>query len=72
MELGKYPVTAIKAKLSPPGRVSIGYGHLEKVVAAHAKWKATHPEIAEIDEEIRALRQPVATAEADDSYREAF
>jgi GT2 family glycosyltransferase len=58
------PLTAIRAKLSP-GRVPVGYGHLEKVVAAYAKWKAAHPEIAKIDDEIHALRRSVATADAE-------
>jgi GT2 family glycosyltransferase/glycosyltransferase involved in cell wall biosynthesis len=58
------PLTAIRAKLFP-GSVSIGYGHLEKVVAGYAKWKAAHPEIAKIEEEIHALRRPVATVDAE-------
>ena len=58
------PVTAIKAKLFP-GSVTIGYGYLEKIVAAYTKWKDAHPEIAKIDEEIDALRRAVATAETE-------
>jgi GT2 family glycosyltransferase len=58
------PIRAIKAKLAP-GQVSIGYGHLERIVAAYSEWKTAHPEIAKIEEEIRALRLPVATREAE-------
>ena len=58
------PLIAIKGKFSPD-RASIGYGHLEKVVASYAKWKTAHPEIAKIEEEIHALRRPVATRAAD-------
>jgi len=39
------PGTAIQAKLFP-GKVSLGYGHLEKVVAAYSEWRASHREIA--------------------------
>ena len=56
------PLSAIRAKLSS-GQSSIGYGHLEKIVAAYSEWKAAHPEIAKIEDEIRALRRPVATKE---------
>ena len=51
------PGTAIQAKLFP-GKVSMGYGHLEKVVAAYSQWCASHPEIAKIDDEIRKLQFP--------------
>jgi GT2 family glycosyltransferase len=57
------PLVAIRAKLSPD-QPSVGYGHLEKIVAAYSKWKTAHPEIAKIEDEIRALRRPVATREA--------
>jgi GT2 family glycosyltransferase/glycosyltransferase involved in cell wall biosynthesis len=56
------PLSAIRAKLSP-GQSSIGYGHLEKIVAAYSEWRDAHPEIAKIEDEIRALRRPVATKE---------
>src|SRR5206468_4003329 len=49
------PVSAIQAKLSP-GRASIGYGHLEKIVEAYSQWRASHPEIAKIDDEIKTLQ----------------
>ena len=52
------PGTAIRAKLFP-GKVLPGYGHLEKVVAAYSKWRASHPEIAKIEDEIKALQFPM-------------
>src|SRR6266567_3605756 len=51
------PVSAIQAKLSP-GRASIGYGHLEKIVEAYSQWRASHPEIARIEDEIKTLQSP--------------
>ena len=54
------PITGIKAKLSSD-QASIGYGHLEKIVAAYSEWRAAHPEIATIEDEIRALRLPIVT-----------
>ncbi len=51
------PVAAIEAKLFP-GKVSMGYGHLEKIVAAYSEWRASHPEMAKIEDEIRALQFP--------------
>jgi hypothetical protein len=51
------PGIAIQAKLLP-GRVSLGYGHLEKVVAAYSQWRASRPEIAHIDDEIKSLQFP--------------
>src|SRR5438128_443929 len=51
------PMTAIEAKLFP-GKVSMGYGHLEKIVAAYSEWRASHPEIAKIEEQISALQFP--------------
>ena len=51
------PGATLKAKLShrknPPG-----YGHLEKIVAAYDKWRAEHPEVAKIDDEIKAAMVP--------------
>ena len=52
------PGTAIRAKLFP-GKVLPGYGHLEKVVAAYSQWRASHPEIAKIEDEIKALQFPM-------------
>jgi hypothetical protein len=51
------PRTAIQAKLFP-GKVSLGYGHLEKVVAAYSQWRASHPEVANIDDEIKSVQFP--------------
>jgi GT2 family glycosyltransferase len=51
------PGAAIQAKLFP-GKVLPGYGHLEKIVAAYLKWRASHPEIAKIEDEIKALQFP--------------
>jgi hypothetical protein len=51
------PGTAIQAKLFP-AKVSLGYGHLEKVVAAYSQWRASHPEIAKFEDEINALQFP--------------
>jgi hypothetical protein len=36
-----------------PGK---GYGHLDKVVAAYSRWRASHPEIGKLDDEINALQ----------------
>ena len=51
------PGATLKAKLSH-GKVSGGYGHLEKVVDSYAQWRTRHPEIATIDEEIKAAQVP--------------
>ena len=66
------PGATLKAKLSH-GKVSGGYGHLEKVVKAYAQWRAAHPEIAKIDEEIKASQVPTIPrtplAETDEQVR---
>ena len=50
------PVAAVKAKISRQKvRESLGYGHLEKIVAAYQKWRTTHAEVAAIDNQIQAL-----------------
>jgi GT2 family glycosyltransferase len=50
------PVAALKAKLSSrKSRALLGYGHLEKIVSAYQKWRAAHPEVAAIDDQIQAL-----------------
>ncbi len=69
------PGSAIQAKLFP-GKVLPGYGHLEKIVAAYLRWRASHPEIAKIEDEIKALQfptipkvpsaEPATTSESDD------
>jgi GT2 family glycosyltransferase/glycosyltransferase involved in cell wall biosynthesis len=51
------PGATLKAKLSH-GKISAGYGHLEKIVTAYLQWRAAHPEIAKIDDEINAARAP--------------
>ncbi len=51
------PGAALKAKLSH-GKVPAGYGHLEKIVAAYGKWRTEHPEVAKIDDEIKATLVP--------------
>jgi len=54
-------VAVIKAKLSR-GKVPTGYDPLDKIVAAYSRWRASHPEIGKLDEEINAL-QSQATPE---------
>jgi len=51
------PGATLKAKLSHR-KVSGGYGHLEKVVNAYAQWRTGHPEIATIDQQIKAAQVP--------------
>jgi len=57
------PGTAIQAKLFP-GKASLGYGHLEKVVAAYSQWRASHPEIAKIDDTTKAARSSILPSNA--------
>ena len=47
------PGATLKEKLSH-GKPVPGYGHLEKIVAAYSKWRREHPEIAKIDDDIKA------------------
>ena len=47
----------IRAKL-PHGKASTGYGPLDKIVAAYSQWRASHPEVAKIEDEINALQFP--------------
>jgi O-antigen biosynthesis protein len=51
------PGATLKAKLSH-GKTPPGYGHLEKIVAAYSKWRKEHPELAKIDDEIKAAQVP--------------
>ena len=51
------PGATLKAKLSHRKAPS-GYGHLEKIVAAYSKWRTEHPELAKIDDEIKAALVP--------------
>ncbi|HTE91323.1 MAG TPA: glycosyltransferase [Terriglobales bacterium] len=54
------PATVIRARLFP-GKVSVGFGHLEKIVDAYSQWRASHPEITKIEDEIRTLQFPTMT-----------
>ena len=45
----------IKAKLSR-GKVSTGYDPLDKIFAAYSRWRASHPAIDKLDDEIDALQ----------------
>jgi O-antigen biosynthesis protein len=50
------PLATLKAKLAPrKARALLGYGHLEKILAAYQKWRAAHPEVSAIDNQIQAL-----------------
>src|ERR1051326_6971161 len=50
------PISTLKAKLSSSNsRDSLAYGNLEKIVAAYRKWRSSHPEMATMDDEIKAL-----------------
>jgi GT2 family glycosyltransferase len=51
------PGATLKAKLAH-GKPPPGYGHLEKIVAAYSKWRAEHPELSKIDDEIKAALVP--------------
>src|SRR5436190_2018523 len=51
------PGATLKAKLSH-GKAPLGYGHLEKIVATYSKWRKEHPELAKIDDEIKAAQVP--------------
>jgi GT2 family glycosyltransferase len=51
------PGATLKAKLSR-GKAPPGYGHLERIVAAYSKWRTEHPELAKIDDEIKAAQVP--------------
>ena len=51
------PGSAIQAKLLR-GKTMPGYGHLEKIVTAYSRWRASHPAIAKIEDEIKALQFP--------------
>jgi len=49
------PGATLKAKLAHR-KGPAGYGHLEKIVAAYSKWRKEHPEIKQIDDEIKAVQ----------------
>ena len=64
------PIAALKAKLSPEkSKHLLGYGHLEKAISSYEKWRASHPEIAEIDDEIQGLISGTDPAPARDPAR---
>src|SRR5205823_5711758 len=47
---------ALRAKLLPrKSRALLGYGHLERIISVYQKWRASHPEVAAIDNQIQAL-----------------
>ncbi len=50
------PGATLKAKLSRKNLQ--GFGHLEKIVAAYNRWRTEHPELAKIDDEIKAAMVP--------------
>ncbi len=49
------PGATLKAKLSHR-KAPAGYGHLEKIAAAYSKWRREHPEIKNIDDQIKAIQ----------------
>jgi GT2 family glycosyltransferase/glycosyltransferase involved in cell wall biosynthesis len=51
------PGAVLKAKFSQE-KILPGYGHLEKIVKAYSQWRASHPEIAKIEDEIQSLQFP--------------
>ena len=56
------PGAALKAKVSPnKSKDLLGYGHLEKAISSYDQWRATHPEIAAIDDEIQSLLSGIAS-----------
>ena len=55
------PIAALKAALLPKRRL-MGYGHLEKIVSAYAKWRSNHSEVDKVDEAIHALESGTSLA----------
>ena len=55
------PVAALKAMLFPKRRL-LGYGHLEKIVSAYAKWRSDHSEVDKVDDAIHALESGANSA----------
>jgi O-antigen biosynthesis protein len=50
------PFSALKARLSPAkSQGLLGYGHLEKIIAAYQKWRTNNKEVTAIDDQIQAL-----------------
>ena len=50
-------VAVIKAKLSR-GKVPTGYDPLDKIVTAYSHWRVSHPEVANIHDEIKSAQFP--------------
>jgi hypothetical protein len=50
-------VAVIKAKLSR-GKVPTGYDPLDKIVTAYCHWRVSHPEVANIHDEIKSAQFP--------------
>ncbi len=51
------PGAVLKATFSKEKALP-GYGHLEKIAKAYSQWRASHPEIAKIEDEIQSLQFP--------------
>ena len=51
------PIAAIQANFVR-GKLLPGYGHLEKILSSYSQWRASHPEINKIEDEIKALQFP--------------
>ena len=65
------PVAALKAMLFPKRRL-LGYGHLEKIVSAYAKWRSDHSEVDKVDDAIHALESGAnSTVSANGAVRHA-
>jgi hypothetical protein len=50
-------VAVIKAKLSR-GKVPTGYDPLDKIVTAYSHWRVSHPEVANIHDEVKSAQFP--------------
>ncbi|MEP6936774.1 MAG: glycosyltransferase [Chthoniobacterales bacterium] len=55
------PIAALRAKFSQD-RSFLGFGHLEKIVSSYQRWRAAHPEMNDIEGQIKALRGRPVTA----------
>jgi GT2 family glycosyltransferase/glycosyltransferase involved in cell wall biosynthesis len=66
------PMTALLAAMT--GKTLPGFGHLDKNVERYRAWRANHPEMASLAEEIQALRPreifpPFPTSEAESAAK---
>jgi hypothetical protein len=59
--------SVIKARLSR-GKVSTGYGHLDKIVAAYSQWRSSHPETAKLDRPNAATESSVSPGSSDAQF----